>query len=77
MIFTFDWQPVTGNERFIRLNDEKDAIVDTRPLANKGFLWQYRKKYGFAETIEKAKEWVETLAEYYDIPAQQRWLAPL
>lgn len=74
MIFTFDWQPAAKN--YIRLNGEKDAIVRTEPL-KQGYLWQYRKKYGFATTLEAAKEWVETLAEFYDIPAQQRWLAPI
>jgi hypothetical protein len=71
MIFTFDWQPAAP--KYLRLNDEKDAIVRTEPT-KRGYLWQYRKKYGFAESLEMAKEWVETLAEYYDIPARMRWI---
>lgn len=67
----------TAGKRFLSLDNHRDAVVAMNPTTGKGYLWQYRKRYGYAESIERAKEWVETMAEYHSIPAKQRWLAPL
>lgn len=73
---THEWQNHPKNARFLELMGHKDALVDTQSAPNnKGYLWQYKKKYGFAATIDMAKDWVETMAEHYSIPASQRWIS--
>jgi hypothetical protein len=73
---TFTWERLTGSlvrEKYIVLNGHKDALVRTE-MTPQGFLWQYRKDIGYADTVEKAKAWVESLAEHHSIPAADRWL---
>jgi hypothetical protein len=60
------------NPAYLTLKEHTDALVRIDPMVA-GYLWQYRKHYGYAATRELAQEWVEALAEHHSIPLAQRW----
>lgn len=71
----YEWRNHTRNPRFIELDHEIDAAVDTRELHGKGFLWQAGKRYGYQPTIEEAKAMAEGVADHFSLPSAKRWMA--
>jgi hypothetical protein len=71
--FPETWTPLPGKP-YATLEGAADMLVRTTPLPQ-GYLWQFRKKYGFAKSLDEAKAWVEGLATHYSIPPAQRWMS--
>lgn len=74
--FPDTWKPAPGKTGALYelLEGVPDGLVRVKPLPQ-GFLWQFRKKYGFAKSLDEAKAWVEGLATHYSIPPAQRWMS--
>jgi hypothetical protein len=70
--YTHVWEQY--GEKYIALKGHTVAVVRVNSL-HAGYLWQFGKKYGHAATLELAKDWVETLAEHFSIPAKDRWVS--
>lgn len=50
---------------YIILKGRHDAVVRTKPHSDGRYLWQFNKVVSYADTIEKAKEYVEAGAEFF------------
>jgi hypothetical protein len=59
---THDWQPYKRD--WIHVPGKPLCIVKTTATPQ-GFIWQHGKQYGFADTLEKAKDWAETAREFW------------
>jgi hypothetical protein len=70
----YQWKPHRTSP-YLVLEGHADAVVRTVKSPNDQYLWQYRKRYGYAESIEAAKDWVEVLADHCSIPREKRWLS--
>jgi hypothetical protein len=70
----YEWSSHTRNPRFLELDHEVGAVVDTKLIAGKGYLWQAGKRYGYQPTIEEAKAMAEGIADQLSLPRAQRWL---
>lgn len=57
------WHP-RGTD-YVLLQGFTDALVRTKPLPDGRYLWQFRKVASYAETVEKAKDYVEAGAEFF------------
>ncbi len=71
----YEWSNNPRSPRFLQLDHEIDACVDTREIAGKGYLWQAGKRYGYQATIEEAKAMAEGVADHFSLPASKRWLS--
>jgi hypothetical protein len=60
---SFVWREIKDGA-WLELIGEPYAAVRVKPTPQ-GFLWCHGKQYGFADTIEGAKEWAETAREVY------------
>lgn len=70
----YEWSNHPTNPRFLLLDHEIDAVIDTRAIAGKGFLWQAGKRYGYQLTIEEAKAMAEGVADHFSLPPSKRWM---
>jgi hypothetical protein len=62
-----DWQPMAATgikAKYIHVPGKPDCIVRIEPMP-KGYLWQHGKQYGFAATLDLAKQWAETAREFW------------
>jgi hypothetical protein len=57
-----NWQPLRNGWEHVP--GKPLCLVKTAPTPQ-GFLWQHGKQYGFADTLEKAKDWAETAREFW------------
>jgi hypothetical protein len=62
------------SNRWLMWNGRKDAAVFLTMQADGRFLWTFRKWASYSNTIDAAKEWIETLAETEEIPAGKHWV---
>ncbi len=56
------WREIAGG-KWIALAGHKNAVVRVKPSPNGKYLFQYRTVASYADTIERAKEYVEAAAE--------------
>ncbi len=70
-----EWEHYVSNNRilWLKIKDVSDALVRCEPLTE-GYLWQFRKRCGYAKSIEEAQACVEAYADQASIPISQRWL---
>ena len=61
------WEQHSKLLHWVRLNGRNDSAVRTRPMPDGRYLWQFRKVVSYAETVERAKEYVEAGAEFFDV----------
>ena len=59
---------------YLVLQGHADAVVRITTSPNGRFLWQYARRYGYAESIEEAKDTVEALADHFSIAPAKRWM---
>lgn len=64
------------NKKWIGLSGRKDAAVRDTPDYRGLFIWSYGNIAGAETTVQRAKDWVEALAEHEDIPPVDRWIGP-
>lgn len=64
------------NSKWVGLDGRKDAAVRTVPDPHGLHMWAYGNIAGAETSIERAKDWVEALAENDDIPPVDRWINP-
>jgi hypothetical protein len=58
------WQSYRQSKVWEHIPGDPACFVRTEPLAQ-GYLWQFGKQYGFADTLAEAKEWAETAREFW------------
>lgn len=61
------WKPHGRVPHYLILEGHKDAMVRTKAMPDGSYLWQFRKTVSYADSIEKAKEYVEAGAEFFDV----------
>lgn len=61
------WHPHPDRSRFLLLQGFTNALVDTVPSPTGKHLWQFRKVASYADSVEKAKDYVEAGAEFFDV----------
>lgn len=74
--FSESWKahPTNANYEVYAVHDSAiEAFVRSEALPQ-GFLWQCKKRYGFAATLAEAKAWAEALALHYSLPKAKRWM---
>ena len=59
---THNWQPYCSGWQCVP--GKPICLVRTAPTPQ-GYLWQHGTQYGFADTLEKAKDWAETAREFW------------
>jgi hypothetical protein len=59
---THNWVPYRNGYEVIP--GKPFCAVRLKPTPQ-GYLWCHAKQYGFAETLEKAKDWAETAREIW------------
>jgi hypothetical protein len=59
------WKPRA--KTWIQLEGPSHALVRTAPMPDGRYLWQFRKVVSFADTVDKAKDYVEAGAEFFDV----------
>jgi hypothetical protein len=52
---------------YLELDGHKNALVRVEPMPDGRYLWQFRKVVSYADSVDKAKEYVEAGAEYFDV----------
>jgi hypothetical protein len=57
-----NWFAHQTNPDYIVKFGVKDGLVRIKPSGDKGYLWQCGAVYGFAESVEAAKDMVEGTA---------------
>lgn len=57
----------TQRGNWIELEGETNAMVRIKPSPNGKYMWQFRKTVSYATTVEKAKEYVEAGAEFFNV----------
>lgn len=68
-----EWQPYKNGYERLTI-DRVEAFMRTAALPQ-GFLWQCAKRYGFQDTLEKAKAMAEGHALNFSLPPARRWLS--
>lgn len=58
---------------YLLLQGFTDALVRKEPLPDKGYLWQFRKVYGFCDTLREAIDHVEAGAEFFSVFRRNPW----
>ena len=51
---------------YLLLQGFTNALVRITPMPDGRYLWQFRKVVSYADTVDKAKDYVEAGAEYFD-----------
>lgn len=60
------WHPCPNKpDTWLFLQGYTCASVRTKPMPDGRYLWQFRKVVSYADTPEKAKEYVEAGAEFF------------
>ena len=57
------------SQPYVLLKGYKDALVRIDPSPNGKFLLQFRNRCGYADSVEKAKDFVEACAELNSVRA--------
>lgn len=60
------WLPSPISPKYVLLQGFTSAMVRTEPMPDGRYLWQFRKVYSYAATVEQAKDYVEAGAEFFD-----------
>ena len=68
------WKP-HATMPYLILDGVANALVRTKPLPCGQYLWQFRKTAGKAATLDKAKDYVEAGAEYFDVMRRNPYAA--
>lgn len=61
------WRPHATNPKYIELQGVDRALVRIDAMPNGRYLWQFRTVAGNADTVDKAKDYVEAGAEYFAV----------
>ena len=69
------WQPHPEPFPYLMLKGHKDAFVRTSPSPNGRYLWQFRQVVSYADTVDKAKDYVEAGAEYFEVMRRNPYAA--
>lgn len=60
------WHPLPNRVGgYLALQGYTCALVRTEPMPDGRFLWQFRKFVSYADTVDKAKDYVEAGAEFF------------
>lgn len=62
-----NWQTHPSNPNYLLLQGYTCAHVRTKPMPDGRYLWQFRKVVSYADTIEKAKDYVEAGSEFFQV----------
>jgi len=66
------WFPY-GSMPYISLQGYTCATVRTEASPNGRFMWQFRKVVGYCDTVEEAKDMVESGAEFFQTFRRNPW----
>ena len=70
------WTRMSGSkvrEKYIQLEGKPDGFVRTEADYTGRYMWSHGDEYGYADTIDQAKDWVEAARSFY--PRKLRSLA--